>query len=177
MGQGGWALCLGLCLLPCLLLLLAVYYLWPQRIFIHYLRENNNVQFKVYLVLWRWKLPFKLATPKGRGQELNLQRLRKVIDVSRPYLKRLIWNKFSLVIDLGLGDPALTGIAVGGGWALGGAILPLLFNYFRFETEPEIKINPGFHNTGLKVNWEGEIAAPLALWLKLWSLFKTSRRS
>ncbi|HHX87459.1 MAG TPA: DUF2953 domain-containing protein [Firmicutes bacterium] len=177
MGRAGPVLSLGLIVPAALLILVVVYYLWPWRIFIHYLRENNNVQFKVYLILWRWKLPFKLTAPKGPGGGLNLYRLKKVVNLSRPYFKQIIWKNFLLEVDLGLGDPALTGLAAGGSWALGGALLPLLFQYFRFETEPKIKINPGFYETGLKVNWEGEIAAPLSLWLRLWSLFKTSRRS
>jgi len=177
MGRAGLVLSLGLIVLAVLLLLAAVYYLWPWRIFIHYLRENNNAQFEVYLILWRWKLPLKLTVPKRSGRGLNLRRLRKGVNLSKPYFKQIIWKKFLLEVDLGLGNPALTGVAAGGSWALGGVLLPLLFQYFSFETEPKVQINPGFYETGLKINWEGEITAPLSLWLRLWSLFKTSRRS
>ncbi len=166
------ALCLGLWLLLLLLLISAFYYFWPQRIFIHYLWENNKTQFRVHLVLGRWKFPLRMKARREGTEGLNLHRLKKYLDEIRPYRKKLIWNRFKLAIDLGLGDPALTGMAVGGGWALGGTFLSLLYKYFRFETEPVIRINPGFKNTALKIDWEGEITAPPSLWLKLWSTFK-----
>ncbi len=176
MDRGHWVLYLGLWLLPGLLFLAGVYYLLPQRIFIHYLRENNNAQFKAYLALGRWKIPFMPTTQNDQEQGLNLHRLKEIINISRPYRKHLIWKKFILRIDFGLKDPAFTGIAAGGAWALGGAVLPLLYRCFRFERKPEIRLNPGFQNTGLKVDWVGELAAPIWLWIKLWSLFKKGRR-
>ena len=166
------ALCLGLWLLLLLLLISAFYYFWPQRIFIHYLWKNNKTEFRVHLVFWRWKFPFQVSTGKGGGESLNLKRLKNYLEEIRPYRKKFIWNRFKLVIDLGLGDPALTGMAAGGGWALGGAFLSLLYHYFRFETEPVLKINPGFQNIALKIDWEGEITASPSLWLKLWAIFK-----
>jgi len=163
-------------LLPTFFLLLVLYYIRPQRIFIHYSRENNNVQFQVYLILWPWKLRLRLTRPGSEGRGLDMERIKNIARIGKPYRKRLIWHKFKLRIDLGLEDPALTGMAAGGGWALEGIILPRLFKYFRFLAVPEIKINPDFQESGLKVDWEGEITGPLLFWLKLWSLFKRSRR-
>ncbi len=176
MGRGGWLLLSALSLLLFFFSLLAVDYLWPQRIFIHYLRENNKAQLQIYLVLWRWKFRFTPAMSGTGRAGLDRERIKGIVRIGRPYRKKLIWKKFKLRIDLGLGDPALTGTAAGGGWALQGALLPFLFRHFRFLGPPEIRINPLFQEMGLKVDWEGELAGPIFFWLKLWSLLKRNRR-
>ena len=167
----------GLWLLTVVLLLSAFYYLWPLRIFIRYLRKNSNAKFKVYLLIGSRRIRLGMAPGGGGGAALNQDLFRKLAGEGKKYRRQLYFNRFLLRVELGFENPAITGMAIGGGWALEGRFLPLLLKYFHFRTRPLVTIIPDFHHRGLRVLWEGELVAPLWLWIRLWSLLKISRRS
>ncbi len=89
-----------------------------------------------------------------------------------PLLKKIIWSRFELELSWGWDDPAFTGLAAGGCWALGGVLAGLLQEYFSVKTRPQLSIRPLFRPAHLQVRWEGEAALSLYRWLSLWYRMK-----
>jgi hypothetical protein len=119
------------------------------------------------LKVCRWKIALPPPDPE------NLKKVPELFRRVKPIFKKMTWQSFNLEMIFGLEDPALTGMAAGGCWALGGVLLGLMKRYFRFETVPKIKFFPQFYGSSLQVLWEGEMAMPLFRWLKLWFMIKT----
>lgn len=100
----------------------------------------------------------------------NIGKGRRLVKVIRPYLKKIIWQHFVLDVQFGFGDPALTGLAAGGGWAAGGVILGLLQRNFTVKTRPQVNVVPGYYERSFKLRWEGEVTMPLYCWVKLFNM-------
>lgn len=89
-----------------------------------------------------------------------------------PLLKMITWSRFVLELSWGWEDPALTGLAAGGCWALGGLAAGLLQEYFSVKTRPRILIRPLFRPAYLELLWEGEAVLSCYRGLVLWSRMK-----
>jgi hypothetical protein len=123
----------------------------------------------------------KTAAIKIRRWELglpppDLATLKKLPDLfrrSRRVLKKMSWREFKMEMVFGADDPALTGMAVGGGWVVGGMLPGLLQQHFRLDTVPQVNILPCFDGPAFQVRYEGEVAMPLFRWLKLLLIMKS----
>lgn len=91
---------------------------------------------------------------------------------ARSLLKKVTWSHFDLELSWGWDDPALTGLAAGGAWALGGILIGLLYEYFSVATRPRFQVAPVFGPVEPRLRWEGEVVLSLYRWLRLWYVFK-----
>ncbi|NLA26462.1 MAG: DUF2953 domain-containing protein [Firmicutes bacterium] len=114
---------------------------------------------------------------RWRSDLLDPQNIEGLLSLRRqagPLLKKVIWSHFDLELSFGWDDPALTGLAAGGCWALGGALAGLLQEYFSMTARPRLQIKPLFAPAELRLRWEGEAALALYRWLWLWHIVKTT---
>lgn len=87
-------------------------------------------------------------------------------------MKGITWSHFDLEISWGWDDPALTGLAAGSCWALGGILTGLLHEYFSVAAHPRLQVRPHFGPAEFFLRWEGEAAITLYRWLRLWFMVK-----
>lgn len=148
---------------------------------LHLWRESTaGGSFARHLALGRLALPAALLEKAaGRmGWTRNILDPKKPAGLfalrreAAPLLKRIIWSRFDLELSWGWEDPALTGLAAGGCWALGGILAGLLQEYFSVKTRPQLSIRPLFRPAHLRLRWEGEAALPFYRWLELWYRMK-----
>jgi len=85
----------------------------------------------------------------------------------RALLKKITLSRLELELTWGWDDPALTGLAAGGLWALLGAIAGLLQEYFSLAAKPRLQVVPLFRSAELRLRCEGEIRLSLYCLLKL----------
>ncbi len=104
----------------------------------------------------------------------NMSGLLSLRRQAAPLLKKITWSHFDLELSWGWDDPALTGLAAGGCWALGGILSGLLQEYFSVTARPRFQIRPLFRPAEMRLRWEGEAALALYRWLKLWHIVKTT---
>lgn len=113
------------------------------------------------------RLELGLPVPRGLFSRAGLKIGLAGFKALRPVLKKMCWKRFDLEVIYGLDDPSLVGLTYGGSWAVGGAILGLLYNLFSFETVPRLNISPRFNDESFRMRWEGELTMPLFRGLKL----------
>jgi hypothetical protein len=113
------------------------------------------------------RFEYGIPFPRGLFSKAGLRIGLKGFQAIRPVLKKITWKRFDLEVIYGLEDPSLVGLTFGGSWAVGGAIIGLLYHLFSFETVPRINIVPRFNDPALRMHWEGELTMPLFRGLKL----------
>lgn len=91
---------------------------------------------------------------------------------ARSLLKTVTWSHFDLELSWGWDDPAWTGLAAGGAWALGSILIGLLHEYFLVAARPRFRVLPVWGPAGLRLRWEGEVLLSLYCYLKLWRVVK-----
>jgi len=64
-------------------------------------------------------------------------------------------RKFYWKTELGLSDPALTGIASGIIWGIKGTLTGLINNYITLIKKPELAVYPDFYHQRLSTSFEG----------------------
>ncbi len=105
--------------------------------------------------------------PRGLLSKAGLRIGMAGFKAIRPVLKKMSWKRFDLEVIYGLEDPSLVGLTYGGGWAIGGAIMGLLYHLFSFDTVPRINIVPRFDKEAFQMRCEGELIMPLFRGIKL----------
>ena len=90
----------------------------------------------------------------------------------RSLLKKITLSRFDLELSWGWDDPALTGLAAGGCWAVGGMIAGLLQEYFSVAARPRLQLLPLFRPAELRLRWEGEVKLSLYCCFRLWVMAK-----
>lgn len=148
-----------------LLLIITLAMFIPLRIFISYLRKNNNVQLAVYLRAGGWSYRMR-KSQVSRGE--SMVRQPAVLVRIKPFLKKMSWKHFRLDLACGTGDPATTALLVGSGWALLSTAMAILNSQMRFDKIPRATITPLFNQLRLELLWEGEVSMSLIGWLRLW---------
>ncbi len=154
-------------------------------------RAAADKNFTWYLAAGRIKIPAallqkiagRMERPGFRGKQaepwwrdiFDLKNSVEVLAVrrqARSLLKKITWSHFDLEVSWGWDDPALTGLAAGGCWALGGIVTGLLQEYFSVTARPRFQVRPLFRPAELRLRWEGEAALSLYRWLRLWYVVK-----
>lgn len=161
----------------------------PAEIRLLLLREPQASQATLAVKLWRWKFrvpvlrkkigdretlvlrisrwEYSLPVSPGRYGKSGLEKAPELFKRTRPFLKKMQWKDFDLEVIFGLEDAAVTGMAAGGCWLLGGVLSGMLRRYFKFAAAPRINIIPRFDASPFQLRWEGELSMALFRWLKL----------
>jgi len=102
----------------------------------------------------------------------NLAGFMKTARQAGPLLKKVTWSHFDLELSWGWDDPAWTGLAAGGAWALGGILVGLLYEHFSVAARPQFQVLPAWSPAETRLQWEGEVVLSLYCGLKLWTCSK-----
>lgn len=82
----------------------------------------------------------------------NVKQLYMIIGKTRKYLAhKIVLKNLRITSILGAGDAAVSSVLYGAAWALVGALLTMVSNYFKTESV-EAKIDPDFSNAVFKVD-------------------------
>ena len=77
-------------------------------------------------------------------RDFTLERLRGIWEVLKGVLRKTAITRFRWFSELGVRDPAWTGIASGFGWALKGIVVGAIGQWMRWQTRPDLGIRLSF---------------------------------
>ncbi|MBU8905191.1 DUF2953 domain-containing protein [Desertibacillus haloalkaliphilus] len=72
--------------------------------------------------------------------------------IVKRFMRHISIHKFEWRSQLGLGDAAQTGMIVGMGWSLKGAIVGILSHYMRLKQNPKVSIDPTYNQQASYTN-------------------------
>lgn len=88
--------------------------------------------------------------------------LKKSMRVSAKIIKPIKCEKLHLYTEIGLLDPALTGVIVGVLWSMQGILISQLTKYMELKSEAiKIKVIPRYNESKFDFNYESIIVFPL----------------
>lgn len=146
------------------ILLVSFFYLLfflPVKIRITYQSKNRNDKFLVNIYLFFSKAGISLRIPGNKknapGRINSIFQLINNREIIFLILKtlNLKCRRFYWKTELGLSDPALTGIVSGIIWGIKGALLGLINNYITLIKKPELAVYPDFYHQRLSTSFEG----------------------